>query len=400
MKKISSRSLTLQVVLFTLMRMVLNMNTRMVYPFLPVIARGLGVNLSQISLVLTARSATGLLSPFATTFADRRGRRFGILSGLALFTGALALMVFWPGYRSFFLSQCLAFLGMFVAVSSVQAFLGDHVPYGQRGRLVGLTEMGWAFSFILGMPLIGWLISRSGWLAPYPLLAGLGLAAFAVLWKVIPKEPLSAASTRNLSSNFRQVFTYGPALAALVVSAGGTASNEVINLVFGDWLEKSFGLSILALGGASVVIGIAEMTGEGLTAAVSDRLGKERSVVIGFLLNALVVLTLPWLGRTGTGALAGLFCLYLTFEFAIVSSLTLITEVLPSARATLLGANVAAYAAGRGLGALLAPLAYAHGFRTNTYVALALTALVLLAVSRIKIKPVPASSRPDETPVM
>lgn len=384
--KLSKDSLVVQAALITMTRMVLNMNTRIVYPFLPVIARGLGVSLAQMSLVLTVRSLTGVLSPFVTSLADRRGRRFGMLFGLAVFTTAIGLLASFPSYATFFVAQSLAYLGMFVTVSSMQAFLGDRVPYEQRGRLIGLTELGWAFSFILGMPLIGWLIDRGGWLAPYPLLAGLGFITLLVIYWLIPGQPpAQQPETGSTWANLRQVLTYGPALAGLAMSTAGTASNEVINLVFGDWLESSFGLSVLALGGASVVIGLSEMGGEGLVATLVDRIGKERSIQLGFILNGLVILSLPWLGQTRVGALAGLFLMYMTFEFAIVSSLTLITEIMPAARATFLGANVAAYSAGRGLGALLAPLAYSYGFRTNTLVAVALIGVVLFAISRAKV---------------
>ena len=56
----------------------------MVYPFLPVFARLLGVDLGTMSLALSARSATGALGPLLAPFTDRRGRRFGLSLGLGL----------------------------------------------------------------------------------------------------------------------------------------------------------------------------------------------------------------------------------------------------------------------------------------------------------------------------
>ena len=382
----TQKRLTLQAILFTVMRMVLNMNTRMVYPFLPVIARGLGVSLTQVSYVLSARSVVGAFSPLFTTLADRRGRRFGMVGGLSLFIASILLLVAHPVYWTFLVSQCGAFLGMFITVSSVQAYLSDNVPYEQRGRLLGLTELGWAFSFILGMPLIGWLISRGGWMAPYPLLAGLAGAALVLIFRMVLATKPAAQLPGGAFANLGRVLTSRPALAALAFSACVVASNEMINLVFGDWMENSFQLSLVALGGASAVIGLADMTGEGLVAAISDRMGKKRAVVGGFMLNALVVLALPWLGRTPAGALAGLFVFYASFEFGVISSMAMFTEIMPAARATLLGAIVAAYSVGRGVGALLAPLAYHYGFRANTLVSLALTLLALLALSQVRIE--------------
>jgi predicted MFS family arabinose efflux permease len=63
---------------------------------------------------------------------------------------------------------------------------------------------------------------------------------------------------------------------------------------------------------------------------------------------------------------------YLTFEFTIVSSLPLMSEILPSARATLLAANMALISLGRAAGAWLAPRFFGLGAsQTILYNALA-----------------------------
>ena len=59
----------------------------MIYPFLPIFARGLGVDLGAMSLAMTARSLVGTLNPFVASFADRRGRKFGLLLAHELLRG-------------------------------------------------------------------------------------------------------------------------------------------------------------------------------------------------------------------------------------------------------------------------------------------------------------------------
>ena len=44
-------------------------------------------------------------------------------------------------------------------------------------------------------------------------------------------------------------------------------------VIYGAWLEKAFNISIVALGIATGVIGIAELVGEVLVATISDRFG-------------------------------------------------------------------------------------------------------------------------------
>jgi predicted MFS family arabinose efflux permease len=107
-----------------------------------------------------------------------------------------------------------------------------------------------------------------------------------------------------------------------------------------------------------LVIGASELSGEVLVSGLVDRLGKRRAVAIGLTLNALVVLALPLVGRTLTGALVGLFLIYLTYEFTVVSDLTLMTEVVPHARATFMSIVISATAIGRAMGALIVPFLF------------------------------------------
>ena len=376
-------SLRWQLAAFTVIRMIFNTLHRMVYPFLAIFARGLGVDLTTISYALTARSVVGTVGPFAASVADRRGRRFGMLFGATLFMVGAAVVVFWPSFPGLTISLVLATLGKYIFDPGMQAYIGDRVPYEQRGRTMAITEFGWSLAFVLGVPLMGFLIARNGWMAPFPLMAVLGVLIVGGLTWMLPKDQL--APNRNSSrDNFRLVLTSLPALTGLAIGVLASAANEQVNLVFGVWLEDSFGLQIAALGAASAVIGISELSAEGLVAAFVDRLGKPRAIALGLTVNSLAALALPWLGRAEFGALAGLFFFYISFEFTIVSLLPLMTELLPSARATLMACTVAAFSLGRAIGAFLAPRLYTLGFLAVTLGAIGFNLLAFVAVSRLR----------------
>jgi len=100
---------------------------------------------------------------------------------------------------------------------------------------------------------------------------------------------------------------------------------------------------------------------------------------------------------------------YFSFEFALVSSLPLMTEILPAARATLLAANIALISLGRALGDVLAPRLYQWG-KASLHLpgagisanALAAILLNLLAVGMLFFlrnvenrRPLPDSPSPD-----
>jgi DHA1 family inner membrane transport protein len=351
-------SLRLQIIAFTATRTVLNTAYRMVYPFLAVFGRGLGVELPALSLALTIRSLSGSLGTFLAWTADRYGRKAGMLFGLSLFIVGSGVVFLFPSYPALVITLALTAVGKYVFDPSMQAYLGDRVVYQQRGTVLALTELAWSASFILGIPLVGVLIARYGWRSPFPFFTALGLLALVSLAKILPKGSATSDQNSAWGHSFRLVFTSAPALIGLAMGLAFSIANEVVNLVFGVWMEEDFGLKIATLGFASAVIGLSELSGETLVAFLTDRLGKPRALTLGLVLNSLAALALPIIGRSLPGALTGLFLFYITFEFTLVSSIPLLTEIVPGARATLMAASIAGMSLGRALGDLLASPLY------------------------------------------
>ncbi len=373
------------VALFVVVRTGINASYRMIYPFLKAFASGMGIPLQAAAIPLTGRSLVGMAGPLLAPVADRYGRKVGMLFGLAIFCLGVGLVAVWPTFPVFMLALTLANLGNQIFLPAVQAYLGDRIAYERRGRVLAITEMSWSLSFILLVPLAGLLIARIGWPAPFYLLAGFGLLALVLVAWLVPKdEPHPGAGENALWHNLIKVISNPQARMALSFTLAITVANEVVNLIFGVWMNDTFHLEITSLGLAATVIGLAELSGESATAALVDRIGKKRAVRAGVILTSLAALALPWLGRSLPGALLGLFLFYLGFEFTLVSYIPLMTEVLPQARATLMAANLASSSLGRALGALIGPALFALGFGANSLFALALNGLSLLIISRVR----------------
>jgi predicted MFS family arabinose efflux permease len=374
-----------QLIVFMFIRTILNTMQRMVYPFLSVFARGLGVDITTLSFIITARSFVGMFAPLLGSSVDHRGRRFGMLAGLILFIAGMAAVAIHPSFVTFSAAVLLAVLGNTLFYPSMQAYLGDRIPYERRGTALAVTEAAWSLAFIGGVPLVGYLISIYGWDAPFRLFAGLGLIMFAIIWRMVPHAPPSRNEPVTSSiQNVRSVLTHIPALAGISIAMWASAANELVSLIFGVWLEDSFGLKIAALAGASAIIGLSELGGEGLVALTTDRLGKPRALALGLTGNIAASLLLPIVGRTEIGALVGLFLFYITFEYVLVSHIPLMTEVMPGVRATLLSFNAMGHSLGRMIGALLATFIYQKlGFLPLTLIAVAFNVFALLALGEL-----------------
>jgi predicted MFS family arabinose efflux permease len=372
-----SRKIWLQISSTTLIRTVTNTGFRMVFPFQPILMEGLGISLVAITRMYAGQSLVGMISPFLASLADTRGRRTGMLSGLILFSLGTLLVSLIPTSLGFLLFLVLSMLGKAIFDPSLQAYYGDTIPFERRGFVLGITETSWSLSFFLGMPIVGFLMERFGVLSPFLFLTALTVLSFLVVLVVIPPDEISQTKNHGILKNYRLVIRSGTTLAGLGVMLLICIANQLVNVVFGVWLNQSFGMQIAALGGASVIIGIAELIGEGGVSAIADRIGTRTSVAYGLIASVLSSLLLPLIGGSTMGAYLGLFFFYLTFEFTIVSLIPLMTGVLPEARGTVMALSIASANLGRGLGSWIAAPLFQGGFWVN---ALATAIVNLLAI--------------------
>jgi predicted MFS family arabinose efflux permease len=362
--------------LLTAARLVINTAHRLVYPFLPVIARGLGISLERAGLLVSVRWAAGLATPAVSATVGRGERRKRqIIAGLGLFVSGASV----TAATSVFVGALAGFALMGVAKPAfdvaAQAYLADRVAYEKRARVLGVFEITYAGALLIGAPAAGWLIDRFAWEAPFWALAGLAALAAATAFWVLAADRPHERGTAPLLSWDRPAVAF---LGVLALFAGGA---EVLFVVFGAWLEDSFGLSIVALGGTSVLIGLAELVGEGATVAVTDRLGKRRSLAAGLIVAAAGYLLLIPAGSSQLGGLAALALGLAGFEFAILASVPLQTEIKPHARVRYLSWAVVTMGTARAVGAGLGPVLYgAYGIAGNSITAAAASAAAIWAL--------------------
>ena len=378
-------SLNLKLGVFTLSRLVVNTATRMIYPFLAVFASGLHVEIGTISLAMAVSMATSALGPFLAPIADRRGRKTGMLIGMGIFlTGMLSASLF-PSIVTFFIAILLGSLGNNVLLPPIQAYLGDHTPYARRGFYMAVIELSWALSFILMVPLAGLILTHSQWNGPFIALSVTGAIATLLIWWLVPNDLPVQGEPVAVFADIRKVLGYLPAVMGMLMGLSFILGNELINVIFGVWMQDTYGLQIAALGAASAVIGFSELGGEGIAAFLADRIGKERSIAAGIILSSLTVITLPLVGSSIVGAFIWLFLFYLSFEVVVISALPLMSEIMPSSRATMMALFIAALSIGRALGDLAAPPLYKGGILVNGAVSLLFNLLALFLLSRIKL---------------
>ncbi len=360
----NARQFTSLIIVTTLAKLLLNTARRMVYPFAPAFARGLGVDLAAITSVIALNQATAVLGPVGASFADRYGNKRLILIALVLLClGCFAAGIV-PLYGVLVVSLFLAGLAKSIFDPSFQAFIGTHIPFEQRGKFIGITELAWAGATLLGIPLAGLIIQKFSFQTPFLAIGLLAVVCFFLILRLMPED--SPADRQNngsgaiLAANWKQIMKNRRVLGILGFAFFMALGSDTLFVVYGAWLEQSYGLSLAAIGLGTILIGMAEVAGEAITAFFSDRVGLLRTIFIGMVLTAGAYFLLPVLDRGVPWVLGGLFVVFLCFEFTIVTAMGLTTELVPELRASTMSAFYAVGGLGRVAGAFSGGLLWSH----------------------------------------
>ena len=92
-----------QISITTIIRTIYTTGFRMVFPYQPMLMKGFGINLSQMTRMYAWQSLVGIFSPFLASIADTKGRKTGMLVGMVLFSLGTLTVVFLPTVLGFFL---------------------------------------------------------------------------------------------------------------------------------------------------------------------------------------------------------------------------------------------------------------------------------------------------------
>ena len=245
--------------------------------------------------------------PFFASYIDKIGPRFFMIaSGLlcAVGWGALGYV---PNLLSFYVLFCIAGIGVACVyacgVSTAVKWFPD-----KRGIASGIITAGYGGGAFLFNPIFDYLIQSIGYSDTF-IWTGITHGALIALSGLVMVNPpatykvAAAAAKPNVRRHDLQ-FTYGEMLrtpqfyflfvAMLSVAIGGLMVTASVKPVATD-----FGISHAALTVALVLYPLANALSRILWGSVSDSFGRERTMFVAFLLQAIFLLALTTLGRQG-----------------------------------------------------------------------------------------------------
>jgi predicted MFS family arabinose efflux permease len=253
--------------------------------------------------------------------------------------------------------------------------------------MLGLYETSWALALLVGAPIVAVLINVFGWRGPFVVLAAASAVATVVVASGLPRwvPEVVIEDVGSATPAVRRAPITSTAWLVMVGSATTAMAGLGVFVVSGSWLDDAFGVPTGGIGAVAVGFGAVELVSSLASAGFADRVGKLRSTLAGLvvLLVGLAIMVSAD-ARLAIGVL-GILTFLLGFEFAFVTSLSLVSESMPDARGTTLAVSNAVGTIARAAGAVASGWIYSvHGIAgTATLSAIcAGGAIVCLLLSR------------------
>jgi len=277
-------------------------------------------------------------SVFFGWYADRYGRRMGVIVPTAIFGVFALLTVYAYDFRSLFILRMLIGIGLGGALSNAIAMVAEYSPHRARATLVSVMYAAFPLGGVIGGPVAAALIAHYGWhsvfiiggvlplLLTVALLLGLNESIrFMVLSKDAPAriagilkriapgfEPSSGdvyvlPQSRGVSAHpAREIFSREFVRATVLLCIAAFMAQLVIVYVV-TWMPlvlASIGLPVTSAILASVAFSVGGIVGAIGLARIIDKDKSYRGLVVTFFLSALSIAGIGYLASNWYGLLA------------------------------------------------------------------------------------------------
>ena len=296
------RRLPRNVFAISLVSLLNDASSEIIYPFLPVfLSLTLGASPGIVGIVEgAAESVSSLLKLFAGYFSDRRGKRKGfVVLGYSLASFARPMLAFATSWHQVFAIRLTDRVGKGIRSAPRDAMIADTVTVEERGLAFGFHRAMDHTGAMVG-PLLGYLLlalfaanrnaptaadfTKIFLLASIPALAAVFVVAFFVReaprTRVLDESvitPPPSLSLRGFDSNFKRY---------LVIIALFTLSNS--SDAFLLLRAQSVGVSIASIPLLWAMLHVVKVISSLVGGDLSDRLGRRRLIVSGWILYAAV----------------------------------------------------------------------------------------------------------------
>ena len=266
-------------------------------PFLPDIARDLGVSLPAIAnLFGVTATAWGISSYLVGYLSDRIGRRVFLVFSPVLLAMAMFSIAFVESY--WMLVAIIIFggicCGAFTTTILTEVSLRAHSSF--HGRAFGYVMSGQSLTLLCGVPLAAFLGSLIGWRGTHISLSLLALFSVVVMLFALSRthstEQIVAGSSGDKKVLLRDAMT-GPVMRLFLALIAERVCFGLAAFYYASYLRESYRLPIESVALPLVGFALGNIVGTILGGQVADRFPRRR-IIFAVALCIAGCVALPW----------------------------------------------------------------------------------------------------------
>lgn len=330
-------------------------------PLGDILMKSLVISPKQFGIAVSSYAfSAGISGLLAAGFADKYDRKKLLVFFYLGFIVGTFLCGIAQTYET--LVAARVFTGIFGGVmgSISMAIITDIFELNQRGRVMGIVQMGFAASQVLGIPVGLYFANLWGWHAPFMMIVILAILIIVVLIaKLKPvDEHLKIKSERNVLAHFKHVLllkSYRIAfLSTALLSIGG-----YLMMPFGSaFAVNNLGVSQSQLPIIFMFTGVSSLIVMPLVGKLSDKYNKFKIFVYGSIWALVFILIYTNLGVTPLWIICILNILLFMGIMSRMIPATTLTSAIPNMqdRGAFMSINASLQQMAGGLATLLAGL--------------------------------------------
>jgi predicted MFS family arabinose efflux permease len=270
------------------------------------LTRSLQVSVAVGGQLITAAAVVMAVgAPLLAAWVGGMDRRRLLTWALAWYAFGHGLSALMPDYAWLLPARAASMLAAAVFTPQAAAAIGWLTPPEQRGRAITFIFLGWSVASVFGMPLHSYIGEAFGWRWAFGLVAVLGLAGAAWVWRALPDGIRPPAMSL---AAWGQALTHPALMAIVVVTALSGAGQFTVFAYFAPYYRQVLHAEPATISGLFAWFGAFGLLGNVLLSRHVDRVGAGRAVTVllaGIALTlalwpvaqtpaALMVILLPW----------------------------------------------------------------------------------------------------------
>ncbi|MGS2808815.1 MFS transporter [Nocardia sp. MW-W600-9] len=223
-------------------------------------------------------------APLIAALCARVPRKKLLIALMAAFTVGNAATVLAPTFGTLVAARFVSGLphGAYFGVASLAA--ATLAPVGQRAKAVAAVMLGLSVANVIGVPGATWLGQHLGWRDAYVVVAAIGVATVAALWRFVPS--LTGMKITNPLTELGAL-RRPQVLLTLAVGAIGFGGMFAVYTYIATTMTDVAGMPIGAVPIVLAMFGLGMIAGNILGGVLADR-GVDRSIFVAMI--AMVVI--------------------------------------------------------------------------------------------------------------